>query len=824
MSKLFLFKVNMAKLQQPGRLVRYTCFLGLVIFLLFASSGYVLAQSGLVKGRVYNKNNNEPVPFANVVIDGTTIGVVSDFDGAYRLDGLEPGVYTLVCSFIGFEQLTISEITVSPSKPVILDFGLVETSNKLDEVVIEASPFQVIPESPVSVREISVTEILRNPGSNRDISNVVRSLPGVASSVSFRNDLIVRGGAPNENRFFLDGIEVPNINHFATQGSSGGPVGMINVNFIRDVKFFAGAFPVNRGNAMSSVMEFQQINANDERLTGSVMVGSSDIGLTLEGPSGENSSFLLSARRSYLQFLFKALKLPFLPTYNDFQYKHDFRINDKNKIMILGLGAIDDFSLNKEVNNGVSDPETIERNDYILGNLPINTQWNYAVGVKWTHFSKNSYQETVVSRNHLQNNALKYANNISLPENLILDYESEEIENKVRFEHHQESNGWTLLVGAGYQHVLYRNSTYQQREAQGNVITLDYNSTLRFNKYALFGQASRSFLADKLTLSAGLRTDFNDYSPEMSKPLDQLSPRFSASYLIKPKLAINFNIGRYSQLPPYTVLGYRNNSEELVNKQNGVSYIHNNHIVGGLEYRPNRYAKISLEGFYKTYEDYPFLLADSVSLANLGGDFGVIGNEPSASISNGRAYGIELLAQQRLAEKVYGIFSYTFVKSEFTDKDNQYVASSWDNGHILNITAGRKFVNNWEVGMKFRLQGGAPYTPYDIANSAQKEVWDVTGQGIPDYDRLNTERLALVHGLDIRVDKTWYLGRMTLNIYFDVQNVYNFQAEGRPYLTVERDANGMPVEDPANSNAYLVKELPNVSGTVLPSVGILWMF
>ena len=809
--------------QNKTKAGRLLTFLSLIVVMLIVPN-LASAQTGTIKGRIYNRINNEPVPFANVVIEGTNTGVVSDFDGLYRLDGLEPGNYTIICSFVGFEQATIEEIGVSPSKPVIIDIALVETANKLDEVVIESSPFEVLPESPVSVREISATEILRNPGSNRDISNVVRSLPGVASSVSFRNDLIVRGGAPNENRFFLDGIEVPNINHFATQGSSGGPVGMINVNFIRDVNFYSGAFPVNRGNALSSVMEFQQISGNDERFSGSFMVGSSDIGLTLEGPTGERSAFILSARRSYLQFLFQALKLPFLPTYNDFQYKHDFRINDKNKITLIGLGAIDDFALNKSVNDGVTDQEVIERNEYILGNLPVNTQWNYAVGAKWTHFSKNSYQETVVSRNHLQNKAVKYQDNINTPENLILNYESEEIENKVRFEHHLEQNGWNIMAGIGYQHVLYKNSTFQKRPIGNTVVTLDYTSVLRFNKYALFAQASRTFFGNKLTLSAGLRTDFNDYSNVMANPLDQLSPRFSASYLITPKFAFNFNIGRFSQLPPYTVLGFRNTNEDLVNKENGVTYIHNNHYVAGFEYKPNLYAKISIEGFYKVYQDYPFLLADSVSLANLGGDFGVIGNEPASSISDGRAYGIEVLAQQRLADKIYGIFSYTFVKSEFTDKNGEFVPSSWDNGHILNLTVGRKFVNNWEVGMKFRLQGGPPYTPIDRETSSLKEVWDVTGRGIPDYSRLNTERLPLSHGLDIRVDKTWYLGRMTLNVYLDIQNIYNFQNENPPFLNVIRDADGIPLTDPDNPQAYLTREVSNVSGTVLPSVGILWMF
>jgi hypothetical protein len=258
------------------------------------------AQSGIVKGRVFNSENNEAISFANIYLDSIFIGAVSDIDGNYRIEDVEPGIHTVICTYIGFEKAIISEINVTSTRPTILDIPLKEEIATLNEVVVVASAFNRKEESATSLRTINATEVSRNPGGNRDISKVIQVLPGVASTVSFRNDIIIRGGAPSENRFFLDGIEVPNINHFATQGSSGGPVGMINVNFIREVDFYASAFPVNRGNALSSVMDFKQITGNDEKLTGSFTVGSSDIGLTLDGPIGKNSTFILSARRSYL--------------------------------------------------------------------------------------------------------------------------------------------------------------------------------------------------------------------------------------------------------------------------------------------------------------------------------------------------------------------------------------------------------------------------------------------------------------------------------------------------------------------------------------------
>lgn len=790
--------------------------IGFVIVFSFLK-GY--SQSGIIKGKVAEAINNESIPFANVIIEGTTIGATSDMEGNYRIENLKPGLYNITCSYVGFKTITIEEVRVDNVKPAVINLNLSEDLEILGEVTIETSAFKEKAESPVSVKSINATEILRSPGGNRDISKVIQTLPGVASSASFRNDIIIRGGAPNENRFYIDGIEVPNINHFATQGSSGGPVGMTNVNLIQDVDFYTGAFPANRGNALSSVMELKQIEGDSEKRTGSVTVGSSDFGLTFNGPISKKSTLLLSARRSYLQLLFKALKLPFLPTYNDFQYKQTINFNDKNKLVIMGIGAIDDFSLNNSVNDGVTNEEDIIRNNYILGYLPVNTQWNYTLGANWTHFSENSYQTIVLSRNMLNNDAIKYKDNIENPSNLILDYNSREIENKFRFENNYRKNGWKLNYGLGYEFAKYTNSTLNQVAVNGVSKTIDFDSKLTLNKYSLFAQLSKSILKNRIKLSGGLRTDFNDYSTSMNNPLEQLSPRLSIAYNLNEKWSLNGNIAKYYQLPTYTILGYRNTLGALENKN--VKYISSNHYIAGLKYNPQKFLQMTLEGFYKTYNNYPFSINDSVSLANLGSDFGVIGNEAVSSISQGRSYGIEFSAQQKLNKSIYGILSYTYVKSEFEDKDGKYIPSAWDNRHILNLTMGKRLKKNWEIGAKFRLLGGAPFTPFDIATSSQINVWNVTQQGVLDWDKLNTERAPISHGLDLRVDKKIYLKKMTLNVYIDVQNVYNFQAKGQAFITVERDDSGAPVVNPTNSTQYNIERIANTNGTVLPSIGLM---
>ena len=789
--------------------------LGLITILIVLISSVSVAQNGIIYGTVRNSLNNEALPFVTILLSGTNTGTITDEAGYYKFENMEPGLYNLEFSFVGFKKKSVFEIQVTNAKPYILDVLLEQDINQLETVEIKVAITDKTEESPLSLRTIGTNEIQRNPGGNRDISKVIQSLPGVSYTASFRNDIIIRGGAPNENRFYLDGIEVPNINHFATQGSSGGPVGMINVDFIREVEFYSGAFPVNYGNALSSVLSFEQRDGRTDKWGGTFTVGSSDIGITAEGPIGEKSSLLFSVRRSYLQFLFDAIGLPFLPTYNDFQFKQKIKFNTKNELTIIGLGAIDQFELNLE-------DDTSALQQYILGTLPVQSQWNYVIGGVYKHYRENGYSTFVMSRNMLDNSAYKYLNNDeSIESNLIFDYTSREAENKFRYEETTTIKGWRLKAGVNYEYAKYSNNTYQLIPIDTSVITVDYISNLKLNKWGAFVQTSRSLFNYRLTLSLGLRADANDYSEEMKNLLQQISPRISASYRLTDKWSLNFNTGIYYQLPAYTILGYAEGENNFVNQSNNITYIKCEHLVGGVEFRPNNGLRFTLESFYKRYSGYPFSIRDSVSLANLGADFGVIGDEEVNSISNGRSYGVEFFAQQKLYKNFYGILAVTYVTSEFEDKTGTLAASSWDNKTIISLTAGKKFKGNWEAGIKWRFSGGLPYTPYDINYSALIYVWDLNRQGVLDFDQLNTKRLDPFHQLDIRVDKKWFFENWNLDVYLDIQNIYNHKTELQPYIIVAKDENGNNLIDPTDPTRYQISTLENVTGTLLPSIGII---
>jgi len=783
------------------------------LLLCFLTTTSIFAQSGTIKGKVTNLINKEPLGYVAILVEGTTLGGTSDDNGDYTITGLTPGIYNLKVDFIGYKPLTIYEVQVTNANAEFVNIELEEMSMEMQEAIVTAQPFIRKEESPLSLRSIGVAEIKRNPGGNRDISRVIQSLPGVAITSSFRNDIIVRGGSPNENRFYLDGIEVPTINHFSTQGASGGPVGLINVDFIQDLDFYSGAFPANRGNALSSVLEFKFKDARTDKPAYSITLGSNDLAATIETPLTKNSTLIASWRRSYLQFLFMALDLPFLPKYDDFQFKSEIKLDQNNIIDIIGLGAIDKVTLN-------TDASKTEENQYTLSQIPTNKQWNYTIGGSWRHFRDNSYRTFVVSRNYLNNSAQKYVDNDeSIEANKLLDYQSTEAENKIRLEETIRTDGWKINYGAGAEWAEYTTSTFQKL---ANELTLNYSSEIGIFKYGAFGQVSKGILRERLQLSLGARLDGNNFNDHMANPLNQFSPRLSASYSLTKKIAINFNTGIYHQLPPYTTLGYRDMAGALVNTD--VKYIQSKHLVLGIEYNTTKNSRFTLEGFYKHYSNYPMDLIDSISLANKGSDFGVIGNAPVTSTNKGRSYGIEFFFQQKLFHNFYGLFSYTFVGSEFQDFYGNYVPSSWDYRHMLSVTGGKIFKRGWEVGAKLRYNSGSPYTPYDIVASSLKTNYDVTNAGIPDNSQLNTIRVEPFYQVDMRVDKKYNFKTWTLDVYLDVQNITNNTTDEQPYFSVERDASGVPVTNPDNPDYYIPKTIDNVSGTIIPGIGIIVEF
>lgn len=773
----------------------------------------VFAAEYQIKGVVIDKSTRQPLEFVNVLVVGLGIGASTDVNGNFLITQVPPGIYRLQASFLGYKTELTPEYRVNHVTPYV-QIELEEENASLNEVVVTAFPFQKVPESPVSLRVIGLQEIEKAPGANRDISKVVQNYPGVAfSPIGYRNDLIVRGGGPSENRFYLDGVEIPNINHFSTQGASGGPVGLIDADLIRSVKFYSGAFPADKGNALSSVLDFSLRDGDMERNSLKATLGASEVSLSSNGHIGNKTSYLVSVRQSYLQALFKILGLPFLPAYTDASFKIKTRFDSHNELTLLGLGGIDRMKLNLGIEG--------EDAEYMLSYLPEINQETYTVGGVYRHYSQRHVQSIVLSQSYLNNRNVKYRDNDeSSEENLTLRLGSIEQETKLRMENTSSWSVWKVKAGFDLNYSRYKSNEY--RKVFANALReYDYHTDLSLWRWGMFASVDYAAPDKSFTASMGVRTDGNNYSDKMKELWRQLSPRLSVSYRLIEGLTLSGHVGLYYQLPSYTALGFKGEEGEYVNRH--LDYISVSQESLGLSWTPNENMELSVEGFYKLYGHMPFSLSDQIPLSCKGNDYGTIGNEALSSEAKGRSYGVELMFKWLLAQKLNLSSSLTIFKSEFKDgEQGSYVPSAWDNRFILNMSGAYNFPKHWSLGAKVSCIGGSPYTPYDVEKSSLVEAWNVQGRAYYDYSRYNQERLPVFGQLDVRVDKTFYLKKCMLGFYLDIQNITASKLR-QPDALMSTGQIENP-SAPLSEQRYVMKSIRQESGTLLPTLGITFEY
>lgn len=768
------------------------------------------AQNGSFAGSVTDAKTGEPLIGATVVLVDTDLGAITDVNGSYTIEEVPPKSYNITASYVGYKSLTKYDIVIRSDGNIDINFQLSENTQQLQDVVVVANPFSKTEETPLSIQALSQQEIASYPGGNNDVAKVVQSFPGISGSVGgFRNDVIIRGGGPSENVYYLDGVEIPNINHFSTQGSAGGPVGMLNVSFFEGVTLTASSFGSQYDNVLSGVLQFDQRNGNERNVQGNIRVSASEAALTLEGPllkrgkEKSNTSFIVSARRSYLQVLFNLIGLPILPDYWDYQYKIHHQVDPYNEFTFTGIGSIDDFKVN-ELDE--FDPEQQAVQDQV----PIIQQRTNTLGLSWKkRFRNNSgYMQTVISNNTLLNTFSQYTDNIN-QSGLYFRNDSKEQETKLRYSLTKFLGRWNVAFGSVLQYVHYNNTTNDQ------INNFQYYTTLDFLRYGFFTQASSSLANDRVAVSFGLRADGNTFTETGNELNRTLSPRAAVSVQLDAlrKWTWSMSAGKYYKLPAYTVLGFQSSSESFVNKN--AKYIQSTHVVSGVEYLLTPSSRVSLEGFAKWYDDYPVSMKDDISLANKGGGFEVLGNEPISSIGRGRTYGVELLYQKKFSGKFYAIAAVTFYKSEFTGSDpDNYLVSAWDNRQLVSLTGAYKLKRNWEFSARFRFLGRAPYAPVD--ENATLAAYPAI---IKDYSRLGEERLDAFHQLDIRIDKKWNFKRFSFDAYIDIQNVFASVTPSEPSYGLDRDDSGDIIEP----NSLIIVNT-NETGSVLPSLGIVLNF
>ena len=550
------------------------------------------------------------------------------------------------------------------------------------------------------------------------------------------------------------------------------------------------------------MLDFRLRDGNPDKQTFKATLGASEVSLSGSGHFNDRTTYLFSVRQSYLQLLFKALGLPFLPNFIDGQFKIKTRLTEHDELTVLALTGIDKMKLNTD--------EKGEDAEYLLSYLPTIHQETFTVGAVYRHYAGKHTQSVTLSHNYLNNRNLKYRNNDdSSEDNLTLRLRSVEQKTTALFENRTRLGQWTLKEGAELTNSGYTNNT-------DSPFSL-YKTSLNIIGWGAFFSSDYSTRDNRFTLSAGIRVDGNNYNRSMKQLWKQLSPRLSASYKLSEQWILNGSAGLYHQLPPYTALGYKNNDGTYLNK--ALKYMRVMESSIGADWHLHDRIMISAEGFFKRYNRIPLSLQDNIPLACKGNDYGVVGNEPLASTADGRAYGLETMFRWQVSGRFNLVSSFTLYKSEYRNHSgDDYIPSAWDNRFILNMSGTYNLPKRWSIGGKVSYIGGAPYTPYDEDKSSLVQAWDAKGQPYYDYSLYNTGRLPDFAQLDVRVDKSFYFRRCMVGLYLDLQNVTGSKLK-QPDVIMSTGVIENPAA-PASEQRYKMKYLKQESGTLLPTLGV----
>lgn len=721
-------------------------FLFIVLFIISLSKTGI-SQTGSIVGKVTDAITKEPLIGVNIVLSGTNFGDATNIKGEYNISGVPIGNYVVKASAIGYNPISKTDVVVSSGRPAMIDFELTESVIELGNVVVESDLFQSVPTEVSSIRNFSYEEIRRAPGGFEDVVRALAVLPGVAQSDAGRNDLIVRGGAPSENLFLVDGFVVQNINHFGTQGASGGPLSYVNLDFVKETSFSTGGFSALYGDKLSSVLNIQLRNGRKDRLGGKLTISASQFGLNLEGPVSEKSSFIFSARRSYLDLIFKAAGFSFVPEYYDVLTKFNYDIDNHNSFSFLLIGAFDNVRYFNDTEEKRKD------NARILG----SNQLQYVTGISYRHLFGKGFYTLSLSRNFVDYDT----NQKDTLQNPIFKNKSKEKENTLRGDFiYKISPKAEINVGAAFKFVQFSADVLLPnfRTSFGEVLNItSLSEESNFLKSELYLQYS-GFYFDRLRFNLGVRGDYFD---RINKGL-VFSPRFSTAYYLTDLTTLNFSTGIYHQAPSYIWLIADKTNEDL-------KHIKVNQYIIGIDQKLREDIILKVEGFLKKYEDYPAsTLRPYLVLANTGAgfagsddNFSAFGLETLQSSGIGEAKGFELSMQKKSSDiPHYGILSITYSNSEFKALDGVKRASSYEQRWIVNLSAGYIFNEKWEASIKIRYATGRPYTPYNSDGS----------QSIANY---NTQRFPEFHTVDLRIDRRWNFDNWTLITYLDIQNIYN---------------------------------------------------
>jgi hypothetical protein len=686
-------------------------------------------KTGLIKGRVIDMETKAPLPGVAVSVAGTEHRSVSDAAGAYALPGVPLGYYTLSFEREGFYADTKTDVIVRSGRTTFLTVELLTVRVVSEEVRVVADYFPAAPAAAVSRTEFNPEELRRDAGSAGDISRALYVVPGIVRADDEANDLIVRGGSPAENGFYIDNIFLPNINHFPQQGASGGNVSMLNMDFIENVEVFTGGFDASYGNRLSSVFDIAYREGNRERVNGQLNLSAIGYGAQLEGPlPGKRGAWMFSANRSYLDLISKIMDSDNPADYYDLQGKATYDLGGRDRLSLLAIGGS-------------------SRTDYDHDTREL---FSYATaGLNWRHlWGDKGYSDTSVSWSFLDGTENEYWEGEGVHEQY--DYSNRWLTLR-NVNHIRLSAGHKVEFGVEAQNVRFRNWD-------------DFDNSVT----RLSGTSAGAFLTwlaqvwPNFSLSVGARLDYVPLSERF-----HISPRLSFSWGLTKRLTMNGAYGVFYQQMPLFLIKQDPGNAALPDPRA-------RHLVLGFKYLLGRDVQLTLEAYDKQYSDHPMSPAYPYwfVIDDVNGDEDRFWDY-DALVGEGRAYarGVELTLQKKISKRLYGLINLTHYRARYRDLMGFWRNRLFDNRFIVCLSGGYKPSRTWEVNVRWTLAGNKAFTTVDEEMSIQS--------GFP-YIRL--ENIMAGHlndyqNFSFRVDKRFSFRGSNLIVFLGALNLFDHKNE-----------------------------------------------
>ena len=705
----------------------------IVFALIILYSCALFAQNGTIKGIVLDKQSEAPLEGATIellyALEAT--GVITDFDGNFVLKDIPVGRQVIRISYIGYETYTIPNIEVTSGKDVFLNIGLTESFNQLDEVVLTTNTNKDKPLNKlatVSKRQFGLEEVTRFSGGRSDVGRLAANFAGVSSPDDSRNDIVVRGNSPTGLLWRLEGIPIPSPNHFATAGTTGGPVSALNPNMLKNSDFLTSAFPAEYGNALGGVFDLGFRNGNADAYEFTLQTGIfTGLEAMAEGPLGNKSgSFLIAGRYSLVSVLgIGAGGTSATPNYSDLSFHINLGKGSLGNISIFGILGSSDIEF---LGDDIDQDDLFAAEDE---NTTADSRFG-VVGLKHTMMlGKSSFLRSIVAGSYSANefNVDRFIAKETPQERLLQFTEADNSETRFTFStlfNAKLSNKSTLRAGVlvenfGVKSLLRDRNEQADNDADGDPDFFTFRdideNVLLFQPYVQ-GQFR---LTEMLTLNTGLHALYSNLNEQFA-----LEPRAALSYQLTPDHAINLGYGLHQQSIPLPLLFLNEETNgQVVQTNKDLDFTRSNHFVLGYDIKLSNNWRGKLEVYYQDIDKAgvePF--SSSYSTLTEGANFG-FDNDRVSLINDGTGYntGLEITLEKFYSKGYYGLLTSSFFDSKYTGSDAIERNTPFNNGYVLNLLAGKEFKvgksqkNILFLDTRLTSSGGRYFTPVDLEAS-----------------------------------------------------------------------------------------------------------